>query len=105
LARGDLEFWSAAEKLQMTAAWDSQNGLRPKRRSCDSCYYGFSQKVRRQNNLKIFLPECSCQTVMSCRARATANQKNKDNISNGKSLRYLGVCSLQKRKYVTSNEF
>jgi hypothetical protein len=24
-ARGDLEFWSAAEKLQMTAARDSQN--------------------------------------------------------------------------------
>ena len=24
-ARGDLEFWSEAEKLQMTAAWDSQN--------------------------------------------------------------------------------
>ena len=23
LARGDLEFWSATEKLQMTAAWDS----------------------------------------------------------------------------------
>lgn len=25
--RGDLEFWSAAEKLQMTAAWVSQNGF------------------------------------------------------------------------------
>ncbi|MBS1651088.1 MAG: hypothetical protein JSU07_03680 [Bacteroidetes bacterium] len=25
--RGDLEFWSAAQKLQMTAAWVSQNGF------------------------------------------------------------------------------
>lgn len=27
VARGDLEFWSAAERLQMTAAWVSQNGF------------------------------------------------------------------------------
>lgn len=27
LARGDLEFWSAAEKLQMTAVCVSQNGF------------------------------------------------------------------------------
>lgn len=30
LARGDLEFWSVVEKLQMTAAWDSQNGFAEK---------------------------------------------------------------------------
>ena len=29
-ARGDLEFWSVEEKLQMTAAWDSQNGFAEK---------------------------------------------------------------------------
>lgn len=27
LARGDLEFWSVTEKLQMTAAWVSENGF------------------------------------------------------------------------------
>lgn len=27
VGRGDLEFWSRAEKLQMTAAWVSQNGF------------------------------------------------------------------------------
>ena len=26
-ARGDLEFWSVTEKLQMTAAWVSENGF------------------------------------------------------------------------------
>jgi hypothetical protein len=34
LARGDLEFWSVAEKLQMTAAWDSQNGCVSRKGGC-----------------------------------------------------------------------
>jgi hypothetical protein len=52
-ALGDLEFWSAAEKLQMTAAWHSQTAL-PERRLCDVCINGFSQKSVSAKYFKTF---------------------------------------------------
>jgi len=50
LARGDLEFWSGAEKLQMTAAWDSQYAFRRRRKGgrAMAVIMASSQKVRRQ---------------------------------------------------------
>jgi hypothetical protein len=63
LARGDLEFWSEAEKLQMTAVWDSQNArVGRKGGRAMAVTMASAKKVRRQKILKIFLPECSCRT-------------------------------------------
>ncbi len=63
LERGDLEFWSAAEKLQMTAVWDSQNArVGRKGGRAIGVTMASAKKVRRQKILKIFLPECSCRT-------------------------------------------
>ena len=49
--------------LQMTAAWDSQNGcVSRKRGRAMAVTMASSQKVRRQKILKIFLLECLCRT-------------------------------------------
>jgi hypothetical protein len=63
LERGDLEFWSAAEKLQITAVLDSQNArVGRKGGRAIGVTMASAKKVRRQKILKIFLPECSCRT-------------------------------------------
>jgi hypothetical protein len=46
----------------MTAALNSQNGLWPKGGSAIGVTMASAKKVRRQKNLKIFLPEYSCRT-------------------------------------------
>ncbi|HAD33631.1 MAG TPA: hypothetical protein DCF44_03910 [Chitinophagaceae bacterium] len=72
MARGDLEFWSEAEKLQMTAAWDSQNAFRRRRKGgrAMAVTMRFAQKVRRQKFLKTFIAVCPCRSVKSCCAVA-----------------------------------